>query len=80
MKPSVESKLSFEDALAQLEDLIARIETGDIPLAELVDQFQRGNKLLTICTARLQDAEQKIQLLQQERKGVSFQEFDPDKE
>ncbi len=80
MKPSAESKLSFEDALAQLEGLIARIETGDVPLAELVEQFQRGNKLLTICSARLQDAEQKIQLLQQERKGVSFQEFDPDKE
>jgi len=80
VKSPSESKLSFEDALAELEELIAQIESGEIGLSDLVDKFQRGNKLISTCSLRLQDAEQKIQLLQQERKGVSFEDFDPDKE
>lgn len=69
---------SFEDALEKLEALVTRMESGDIPLAELIDRFQEGNKLLAVCTKRLRDAEQKIELLKQERKGVSFENFDPD--
>lgn len=79
MKSSPEAKQTFEEALEELEALVAGMESGSIPLDELVRQFARGNELLTACAARLHDAERKIQLLQKERKTLSFENFDPDK-
>ncbi|BET67645.1 hypothetical protein ASA1KI_25630 [Opitutales bacterium ASA1] len=78
MKATQESKLPFEQALAELEELVARIETGDIPLSDLVDRFERGTKLLNVCTKRLADAELKIQLLQKDRRTIAFEALAPD--
>lgn len=55
--------LSFEDALAQLEILVESMEGGDIPLAELVEAYSRGNALLKHCQAKLRHAELKIEKL-----------------
>lgn len=79
MDSPIASEPSFEEALEQLEDVVSRMESGDVPLADLVAQFERGNTLLAACTARLRDAEQKIELLKADRKSVSFEDFDPDK-
>lgn len=76
---SREAEPSFEGALEKLEDLVSRMETGEIPLAELVDRFEEGNRLLGVCNKRLRDAEQRIELLRNERGEVSFENFDPDK-
>ena len=79
MKSPQENELSFEDALEKLEGLVATMESGDVPLADLIERFQEGNRLLAICTKRLRDAEQRIELLKQDRKGFSLENFDPDK-
>ena len=76
---SREAEPSFEGALEQLESLVSRMEAGDIPLAELVEHYEKGSQLLAVCAKRLRDAEQKIELLRQERGTVSFENFDPDK-
>jgi exodeoxyribonuclease VII small subunit len=73
-----ESDPSFEESLEQLEVLVGRMEAGDIPLAELVERYEEGSRLLAVCSRRLKDAEQKIELLRQDRGGVSLENFDPD--
>lgn len=80
MKSPPETDLSFEGALEQLEQLVARMESGELPLAEMIDRFEQGNRLLGLCTKRLQDAGRKIELLRQDRetKVVTLENFDPD--
>jgi exodeoxyribonuclease VII small subunit len=54
---------SFEDALAKLETIVDSMESGEVPLAELMARFEEGTKLLRVCEARLKDAELKIEQL-----------------
>ena len=58
--PTVEAKdtkVSFEAALGQLEAIVESMESGEVPLAELLAKFEEGSKLLKICEARLKEAE-----------------------
>ena len=75
-----EAKLSFEAALAKLEAIVESMETGEVPLADLLSKFEEGNKLLKHCEGRLKEAELKIEQLKKERDGVSFAKFDTERE
>lgn len=80
MKSAPENELSFEGALERLEQLVARMESGELPLGEMIDRFEEGNSLLGLCSKRLQDAGRRIELLRQDRetKAVALENFDPD--
>ena len=81
--PPVETKeaiLSFEAALTNLETIVEAMESGDVPLAELLAKFEEGTKLLKICEARLKEAELKIEVLKQQKDGVSFEKFATERE
>jgi exodeoxyribonuclease VII small subunit len=54
---------SYGEAVAQLEGLIASLESGQLPLEELLGQYQRGAALLKYCRERLQVVEQQVKLL-----------------
>ncbi|MSU69634.1 MAG: exodeoxyribonuclease VII small subunit [Opitutaceae bacterium] len=69
------AKLSFEDALNQLEKIVETMESGEVPLAELLAKFEEGSKLLKLCETRLKDAELKIELLKKQKDGVAFEKF-----
>jgi exodeoxyribonuclease VII small subunit len=75
-----EAKLSFEAALAKLETIVESMETGEVPLADLLSKFEEGNKLLKHCEGRLQEAELKIEPLKKERDGVAFAKFETERE
>ena len=76
-----DAKLSFETALGQLETIVESMESGDVPLAELLAQFERGNQLLKVCEARLKDAELKIeQLKKQKDSKPAFEKFETTRE
>ena len=62
-------ELAFEDALARLEAIVDAMESGDVPLAELIAKFEEGTKLLKTCESRLKDAELKIEQLTQSKDG-----------
>ena len=47
---------AFEEALEKLESLVASMESGDIPLADLVEKFEEGSKLVKTCEERLKHA------------------------
>jgi len=62
---------SFEEALARLETIVESMESGDVPLAELLAKFEEGNTLLKTCEARLKDAELKIEQLKKQKDGTA---------
>lgn len=78
---ATDTKLSFETALEKLETIVEAMESGDVPLAELLAKFEEGTKLLKVCEARLKDAELKIELLKKQKDGsVTFEKFEPARE
>jgi exodeoxyribonuclease VII small subunit len=54
------SKLSFEDAIKTLTDIVTKIEQGQIPLEQSLDQYEKGMSLIKHCRSILQDAEKRI--------------------
>ncbi len=78
---ATDAKLSFEAALGQLETIVESMESGEVPLAELLAKFEEGTKLLKVCESRLKDAELKIeQIKKQKDGGVAFEKFEAGRE
>ena len=61
--PTDDASLSYEAALQQLEALVARMDSGQMPLDELLAGYQRGAALLKICRDKLTAVEQQIKRL-----------------
>lgn len=59
--------LGFEDAMAELENLIQAVENNRLPLEETLQSYQRGQQLIARCTSLLRDAEQRIEQYDGER-------------
>ena len=55
------SQMSFEQALKALEDVVRRLETGEVPLEESIDLYERGEQLRKLCQARLDTAQARIE-------------------
>lgn len=55
---------SYEAALEELERLVAQLDAGQLPLDQLLSQYQRGASLLAFCRERLDAVEQQIQVLE----------------
>lgn len=53
----------FEDALSELEGIVASLETGEQSLESSLEQFERGVSLSRFCQQSLSEAEQKVQIL-----------------
>lgn len=53
-------KLSFEEALKQLEEVTVQLERGELALEQSISLFHRGMKLSALCQKRLDDAQQRI--------------------
>lgn len=58
-----ENKLSFEEALKQLEDATQRLESGTLTLDESIAQFEAAVRLIGICENALSDARQRVRIL-----------------
>jgi exodeoxyribonuclease VII small subunit len=71
----------FEQALAELEKLVQRLEGGDLPLDEALKTFERGIELTRHCQTALKSAQQKVEILLKRSGQVEVQPFDsPDDE
>lgn len=55
------SDLSFEQALRELEGVVRRLESGDVPLDESIDLYERGEQLRKACQKRLDAAQARIE-------------------
>jgi len=65
--PSLPEPANYEAALEELEQLVARIESGQLPLDEMLAGYQRGASLLNFCRSRLEAVQEQIKVLD---KGV----------
>jgi exodeoxyribonuclease VII small subunit len=54
---------NYEAALAELETLVVKLESGDMPLAQLLTGYQRGAELLAFCRDQLQAVENQVKVL-----------------
>ena len=67
---------SFETSLAELEQIVTKLEDGDLPLEESLDLFEQGIKLSRTCRERLTRAERRIEILMKDADGeMVTQEF-----
>ena len=64
-RPVSAAPVSYEVALEELEQLVARLESGDLPLEQLLSAYQRGAELLKFCRDRLEAVEGQIKVLDQ---------------
>jgi len=60
---STQPPASYEAALAELEQLVGRIESGQLPLEQLLSGYQRGAELLQYCRDKLQAVENQVKVL-----------------
>ncbi len=61
-------KLSFEDAIKELTNIVGQIEQGEIPLADSLEQYEKGMSLIKHCRGILQKAEKRIEKITKEEK------------
>lgn len=66
---SPNSDLSFEQALAALEEIVARLESGSVPLDESITLYEKGEELRKQCQARLDAAQERIEKIVTDRDG-----------
>jgi exodeoxyribonuclease VII small subunit len=59
----LQAPTNYEAALKELEALVASMEAGELPLAQLLTGYQRGAELLAYCRAQLDAVEQQIKVL-----------------
>jgi exodeoxyribonuclease VII small subunit len=68
-------ELSFEQALSRLEAIVKAMESGDLPLEQAISEFQEGMQLARICREKLDQAEQKIEMLVSEAGTLTKKPF-----
>ncbi|MBN2332932.1 MAG: exodeoxyribonuclease VII small subunit [Deltaproteobacteria bacterium] len=69
------AKTSFEASLKKLEDIVARLEAGDIPLDQSLKLFEQGISLVRQCSSRLDEVEKKVQILVSDEQGERLEDF-----
>lgn len=63
------AKDSFEKDLKRLEEIVAKMEAGDVPLDESMKLFEEGVKLSRLCSERLDKAEKKVEIITADKNG-----------
>jgi exodeoxyribonuclease VII small subunit len=70
------TKLSFEEALEQLEDIVSKLEDGSINLEESIEEYTRGVHLKNHCETKLKEATLKVEQITIDKDGkFSTKEF-----
>ncbi len=73
-------KFDLEKSLANLEELVEELESGDLPLETAMKKFEEGIKLTRGCQTALKEAEQKVQILLKSAGGENLEDFDIDED
>jgi exodeoxyribonuclease VII small subunit len=72
-----EPELNFEGAMDRLEKIVEQMESGKLPLEDLIVRYEEGMKLVKTCQERLANAEQKIEIITRNSTGKAVvQEFE----
>jgi exodeoxyribonuclease VII small subunit len=72
-----EKTVDFEKSLERLENIVDEMESGDLPLEQMIKHFEEGSKLVALCSQKLTDVEQKIEKLVKKGDGLGTEPFEP---
>ncbi|MBW1666889.1 MAG: exodeoxyribonuclease VII small subunit [Deltaproteobacteria bacterium] len=64
----------FEEAMGRLEEIVEKLESGDLSLEDSLKMFEEGMKLIRFCSEKLEEAEQKVTMLVKESGGKFVQQ------
>ena len=74
MAEKKEKELSFEESLVMLEEIVKKLEVGDVPLDDAINEFNKAMKLAKTCDEKLKNAEEAItKLIKDNGDVVDFQ-------
>ncbi len=65
----MDNKITFEQALARLEEIVRMLESGSAPLDKSLELFEEGVKLVKMCNSQLDNVEQRIKILSKNESG-----------
>ena len=70
--------LNFESAMQRLEEIVEEMESGKMPLEDLIVRYEEGMKLVKVCQERLASAEQRIEIITRNNAGQPIvKDFEP---
>lgn len=72
------AKEKFEDALQKLEDIVRKMEAGDMPLEESMKSFEEGIKLIRLCSTRLEETQRRVEMLLGKEDSLQSKRFGED--
>ncbi|QTH64818.1 exodeoxyribonuclease VII small subunit [Psychrosphaera ytuae] len=72
---SEQNNITFESAMSELEHIVQQLESGDLELQQSLQLFERGIELTRLSQSRLQEAEQKVQILMEKQGNLELQSF-----
>src|ERR1700740_113538 len=73
-----EAELNFEGAMERLEKIVEQMESGKLPLEDLIVRYEEGMNLVKVCQQRLTNAEQKIEIIARNSAGKPVvKDFEP---
>lgn len=71
----MDKDMKFEEAMAALEDITRKLESGELPLEEAIGAYERAVALVKICNDKLDAAEKKVKLLVESGGSVVATDF-----
>ncbi len=74
MSESKNKSISFEEALKKLEETVKALESGTVPLEESLKLYEEGVTLVKLCNTKLDEAQQKVMILQKGENGEMTEE------
>ncbi len=72
------AKEKFEDALEKLEDIVRKMEAGEMPLDDALKSFEEGIKLIRFCSSKLEDTQRRVEMLLEKENSMQLKQFQGD--
>jgi len=79
MIKKTERNPNFEKALSELETIVEAMESGSLPLEKMMEQYEEGMRLISFCSAKLNEVEKKIEIMVKKGDKIVMEPFDPEK-
>jgi exodeoxyribonuclease VII small subunit len=74
------AEAKFEDALAKLEEIVRKMEQGELTLEESLASFEEGIRLARLCARKLDEAERRVEILLKKEGDLEVKPFEPEPE